>query len=318
MKVLVKLFMMCGWGLVLGGVPVVVAGDDKGVTRRGGPGSVPKAVDVPQGAPAPAPLPASSEGVPAAARLADGEDAPSAGPVDHTLVSGGPSEGDDAEVDPAEWFDAMMPGFLQGTEYGSFEDWFGDRYKHYKASGLRTLLRGGPAGAMTDFFRLLELIAPPAVYMKFAKDAIVWTSRTAARDIKKGELDRERQTFENIYGGRMSTRRLREAWAGVQRGIDEDWNHVLSGEEKKFRQKAHEYAPNLGGFGIGGGAAVAAYAAAGMNSDTEEEEEENKKRRKRRKTGGGDQSGVKEKPKKHGPWTDDEEEDDGGGKPAAI
>ena len=151
--------------------------------------------------------------------------------------------------------------------------------------------------------------------MKFAKDAIVWTSRrrrAAARAIKNGELTREQQEFEDLYRDRMTARRLSEAWGGVKRGIDEDWNNELADAEKKFRQDAYGYARNLCGLGAVGGAAVAAM----MDSDTEDEEEdEDKPKKKRPRTSSG--SGRSGTRGGHGAMGDDEE-DDGGGKRAAI
>ena len=323
MKVVSEIVVVVGMLLGCLGVSAVPVGAGGGLTRKGGStgrGAVPKAADVPPGGTAPAPLPATSVGVSAAAGLVEDEtDVPSAAPLGPPAVVGGePSDSDGADVDPAEWFDAMVPGFLQPSEFSSFDDWYDERFKSYKSSGLRSLLRGGKASTMTDFFRLLEFIAPPEVYMKFAEDAIVWTSvrrRAAARAIKKGELERAQQEFAQLYGGRMSSRRLREAWTGVQRGIDEGWNHVLSDAEKKFRQKAHGYAQNLGGMGMAGAAGVAAaYAAARMDSDTESDEEEEKKRKRRKPNNGMSQSTGK----KGGAWSDEEEEDDGGGKPKAI
>ena len=278
---------------------------------------VPMVVDVPRATPVPAPL-AAATGVPE----------PSVAPADPTLVSGPsdgdgdgdgsePSEGDGDGADPSGWFDAKTPDFLTATEFDDFDDWFVDRYKNYKSAGLRTLLWGRKASTMTDFFRLLELVAPPDVYMKFAEDAIVWTSRrrrAAAREIKSGELDREQQEFNELYRDRMTARRLNEAWGGVKRGIDEEWNNALSDAKKKFRQKSYGYARSLCGLGMVGGAAAAAYVASMMDSDTEDEddEEEPKKKRKRTSSGSGksDTRGGRE-------WSDNDD-DDGGGKPSAV
>ena len=215
MKVVFKMIMVVVMGVAVQGVRGAPNGGS-GVKDHAGRDGVPMAVDVPQEGMVPAPQ-AVATGVPAAAGPAeDVVEPPSVAPDNPTLVSGpgdgdgdepsGPSDGDGDGIDPSEWFDAKTPDFLSATEFDDFEDWFGDRYKNYKSAGLRTLLRGGKASTMTDFFRLLELVVPPEVYMKFAEDAIVWTSRrrrAAAREVKSRELEREQQEFNARYCGEI-------------------------------------------------------------------------------------------------------------------